>query len=189
MHDSFKYYVFYENGDKYILLRTVLKDVPGFYNDFKNKGKTMNLKFDDESKGNIIDIFELIGKKIKIDVDNYLYEGNRTDTCLRTKVLGETCLEKTRIKQTTNTIPNGRPKYNLRVLLQIQSIYYSNKDVTEDTKYYPQVLLEQCRYTSFVNNKLIHDVLDFADSESDSELDLEDEEFNEMTVQTHILIM
>ena len=45
-------------------------------------------------------------------------------------------------------------KYNL--------FTYSNKDVTEDTKYYPQVLLEQCRYTSFVNNKLIHDVLDFA---------------------------
>ena len=52
----------------------------------------------------------------------------------------------------------------------------------EDTHFYPQVLLEQCRYTSFVNNKLIHDVLDFTDSEPDSEPDLEDGEFNEMTV-------
>ena len=188
MHNPYKYVVFYEDFDKYIPLRIVIKDVPGFYNDFKDNGKTMNLKFDDKSTGNIIDIFEHIGKKLKIDFDNYLHEDNRGDTYLRTKVLGETCFRKNKDK-TTNTIKNERTKYNCRVLLQTQSVYYSNKDVIEDTKYYPQVLLEQCRYISFVNNKLIHDVFDVTDSEPDFEPDLEDEEFNEMTVQIHILII
>ena len=41
----------------------------------------------------------------------------------------------------TNTIPNEKTKYNGRVLLQIQSVYYNNN---EDENYYPQVLLESC---------------------------------------------
>ena len=55
-----------------------------------------------------------------------------------------------------NTILNEKSKYNCRVLLQIQSAYYSTKDKDknilsgEDTKYYPQVLLEQCRYAFFL---------------------------------------
>ena len=41
-------------------------------------------------------------------------------------------LEKTRIKK-TNTTPNERTKYNCRVLLQIQSVYYNNnKGIIED---------------------------------------------------------
>ena len=97
----------------------------------------------------------------------------RVDRYLRTGELGETCVRKNKDK-TTNTVLNESTKYNCRVLLQIRFVYYSNKDVVEDTKYYPQVLLEQCKYTSFVNNRLIHDVLDFTYSEPDSELDLED---------------
>ena len=66
MHGSYKYYVFYEDGDKYVPLRIVLKDVPGFYKDFKDNGKAMNFKFDgdDESTGKTIAIFEHIGTKL-----------------------------------------------------------------------------------------------------------------------------
>ena len=102
----------------------------------------------------------------------------RGDDYLRTKVLDETCFRKSKAK-TDNAIPDERTKYNCRVLLQIQSVYYSNKDVIEDIKYYLRVLLEQCRYTLFVNNKLIHDVLDFTDFEPDSEPENEYEEEEE----------
>ena len=40
-HDSYKHFVFYEDGDKYILLRITFKDVLGFYNDYKDNGKAM----------------------------------------------------------------------------------------------------------------------------------------------------
>ena len=38
-HNSYKYYVFYEHSDKYIPLRIILRDVNGYYNDYKDKSK------------------------------------------------------------------------------------------------------------------------------------------------------
>ena len=70
---------------------------------------------------------------------------------------------------------------NCRVLLQIQSVYYNNnKGIIEDEDYYPEVFLQHCRYTFFVNNKLIHEAPDFTDSEPESES--EEEEFNKNSV-------
>ena len=48
-------------------------------------------------------------------------------------------------------------------------------------KYYPPVLLEQCGYRVFSNNKLIHPDLTFTDSEPD-ESDESEEMTNENTV-------
>ena len=59
------------------------------------------------------------------------------------------------------------------------------KDDNDDIRYYPQVLLEQCVYTIFSNNKLIHPKLAFTDSKPDSEPDDNDkskEVINENTV-------
>ena len=67
-HDSYKHYVFHEDGDKYIPLRIIFKDVLGFYNDYKDNGKKMRFKLDDVSLGKSIDIFELIGKNLKIAI-------------------------------------------------------------------------------------------------------------------------
>ena len=83
--------------------------------------------------------------------------------------------------KTTNTIPNERTRYNCRVLLQIQSVYYNNEDIIKDIDYCPQIFLQQCRHISFINNKLLHNVLHFTDSEPDSESE-SDEKCNEDTV-------
>ena len=65
--------------------------------------------------------------------------------------------------------------------MQIQTVYYNkNKGTIEDEDYYPQVFLRHCRYTFFVNYKLIHEALDFTDTEPESES--ENEEFTEDTV-------
>ena len=48
----------------------------------------------------------------------------------------------------------------------MQYVYYNNnKDILEDEDYYPQVFLQHCRYTFLVNNKLVHEALDFTDTE------------------------
>ena len=63
-----------------------------------------------------------------------------------------------------------------------------NKDIlsddNDDIVYYPQILLEQCLYRAFSNNKLIHLKLIFSDTESDDndEFDESEGEFNENTV-------
>ena len=47
-HNPYKYYVFYEDDDEYISLKITLLDVRGFYNDYKDNGKTMNFKLVDD---------------------------------------------------------------------------------------------------------------------------------------------
>ena len=68
--------------------------------------------------------------------------------------------------------------------MQVQSVYYSMND-KDDIVYYPQVLLEQCGYRLFSNNKLIHSDVIFTDTEPDSESndsDESEEEINQNTV-------
>ena len=154
--------------NEYIPLKITLLDVPGYYNIFNDDGKTMKFKLDDNSLEKVIDIFEHIGEILKIDLDHYLYEDMRGEVYFRTKVSDETYFRRDKEK-TTNTIRNEKTKYNCRVLLQMQSVYYiNNKGIIKDEDYYSQVLLQHCRYTFFVNNKLIHEALDFTDSEPES---------------------
>ena len=142
----------------------------------------MNFKLDDDSIDKSIGIFDCIERKLKIDLDNYLYEDKRGEEYLKTIVSNETCFKKDKDKG-INTIPNENTKYNCRVLLQIQSVYYSmkNKDILSDGNddhigYYSQT----CRYKVFSNNKLIHPDLNFTDPEPD-ENDESEEEINENT--------
>ena len=180
--------MFYEHNDKYIPLKIILIDVVGYYNDYRDTGKTMNFKLDDDSLHKIIDIFEYIEEKLKIDLNNFTFE-SKGEQYLKTKVSNETCFRKDKDNK-TNIIPNENTKYNCRVLLQLQSVYYSmkNKDIlsddNDDIVYYSQILLEQCLYRAFSDNKLIHPKLIFSDTEPDDndESDESQEEFNENTV-------
>ena len=127
-HNSYKYYAFYEHDDKYIPLKIILKDVVGYYDDCKDKGKTMNLRLHDDSLDKIYDIFDYIEKKIlKIDLNNFTYE-SKDEEYLKTKVSDETCFRKDKDNK-TNIIPNKNTKYNCKVLLQAQSVCYSMKVV------------------------------------------------------------
>ena len=71
---------------------------------------------------------------LKIDLDNYLYEDKKGDTYFNANVSDETCFRKDKDK-TTNTISSEKTKYNCRILLQIQSVCYNNKDMLEDIAY------------------------------------------------------
>ena len=139
------------------------------YNDYKDNGKTMNFKLDDDSQGKIYNIFWHIEEKLKIDLSDFTYVSEGKEH-LKTKVSSETYFTK---NNKNNIIPNENTKYKCRVVLQIQSVYYSMND--KDIKFYPQVLVEQCSYKTFSNNVLIHPDLKFTDSEPDSESNDSDE--------------
>ena len=144
--------MFYEVRNKYIPLKITLLDVPGYYNIFNDNSKTMNFKLNDDSLGKIIDIFDHIREALNIDLYHYLYDDNNGITYFKTKVYDDTGFRTDKDK-TTNTIPKEKTKYNSRVLLQIQSIYYNNNvSIIQDEGYYPQVFLHQCRYNFFANN-------------------------------------
>ena len=133
----------------------------------------MNFKLDEDLLEKITNILDHIGKILNIDLDYYFYDDNNGITYF-ILLHEETCFRKDKDK-TTNTIPDEKTKYNCRVLLKIQSVYYNN---IEDTNYYPQLFLESCRYKFLANNRLIHDVLDSTDTEPEIE---SKEEFNEDT--------
>ena len=85
----------------------------------------MNFKLDDDS-------FDHIGEILNIDLYHYLYEDNDGITYFLKKVSDDTSFRENKDKK-TNTTPNERTKYNCRVLLQIQSVYYNNnKGIIED---------------------------------------------------------
>ena len=119
-------------------------------------------------------------KKLGIDDhSNFKYESNRDEEYLKTIVSDETCFRENK----ANRIPNENTKYTYRVLLQIQSVYYSMEDNIDEIEYYAQVLLEHYVYKVFSNNILIHKDLVFTDTEPDSESnDESEEEINENTM-------
>ena len=151
----------------------------GYYSDYKDNSKydakysakRMNFKLDDNLLDKIYDIFEHIEKKLKIDLNNFTYE-YKGEEYLKTIVYDETCFRKNKDNK-TNIIPNENTKYKCRVLLQIQSVYYSMKDKgilsddNYDIVYYHQMLLEARGYKVFSNNKLINPKLIFSDTEPD----------------------
>ena len=122
----------------------------------------------------------ILKKKLGIDdLSNFKYESNRDEEYLKVSVSDETCFRENK----ANRISNENNKYTCRVLLQIQSVYYSMKDNIDEIEYYAQVLLEQCVYKVFSNNILIHKDLDFTDTEADSvSNDASEEEINENTM-------
>ena len=133
--------MFYKDDNQYIPLKIPLLDVPGSYNIFNDNGKTMNFMLDVDSLTNFIDIFAHIGEILNIDLYHYLYDDNNSITYFKTKVSDNTGFKKNK-DATTNTVLNEKTKYNCRVLLQIQSVYYKNKDIIEDIGYYPEVFLQ-----------------------------------------------
>ena len=87
--------MFYEHDDKYIPLKIILKDMVGYYNDYKDNGKTMNLRLDDDPLDKIIDIFEYIEEKLKILI--ILHMKVKVKNILQQKYLKKYALEKTMI--------------------------------------------------------------------------------------------
>ena len=138
-------------------MKIILFDVLGSYNDDKDGGETMNFMLDDNSLEKIIDIFNHIREILTIDLGYYLYDDSRGNTYLKTKLYNETCFRTDNNKK-VNAIPNEKTKYTCRVVLQIQSVYYSNYN--KDIIYYPQVFLQDFRYKFLANNRLIYENLD-----------------------------
>ena len=136
----------------------------------------MTFKPDDDFIEKFYDIFEHIEEKLGIGLNSSVHE-SRGEEYLKTTVSDKILFEK---DNETNIIPNERVKYKCNVTLQIQSVLYNMED--KDIKYYPQVLLEDCCYEAFSNNRMTNLHLKHTDKpESESESESE-EEINDDTV-------
>ena len=97
--------MFYEHDDECILLKIVLKDMVGYYNDYKDNSKydakyiakRMNFRLNHDSIDKDYDIFENIEEQLEIGLNIYMYE-SRGEEYLKTIASNdEIWFKKTRI--------------------------------------------------------------------------------------------
>ena len=81
------------NTDKYIPMKIILRNAVGYYNDYKDNGKTMNFKLNDDSLHKIIDIFEYTEEKLRVNLHMKVKVKNN----LKQKYLMKHALERIRI--------------------------------------------------------------------------------------------
>ena len=97
--------MFYEHYDECIPLRIILKDVVGYYDDYKDNSKydvkysakRMNFRLNGDSIDKVNYIFEHIEEKLGIDLNNFIYESRDEEMILKRSYLMKHALEKTRI--------------------------------------------------------------------------------------------
>ena len=195
-HNAHIYYVLYEHNNEYMPWRITLKDVVDYY-DVYNDDKRMNFKINDELRDKIYqgltNIFEHIEEKLNITLNDFTFE-KKGESYFKIKVTDETCFKEninptsilkegkvTPKESDVRFIPKEDVMYTCRALLQIQSVFFKIKDKNDGIIYYPQLLLKQCACKKFINKVRFHPDLDFTDTETESELE-SDEEINESTV-------
>ena len=80
-HNSYKYYVFYEDDDGYIPMKIILSDAAGYYNDYKDNSKyflkcntkRINFSLNNDSMDKIYDIFNYFEEKLNIGFNDFTY--------------------------------------------------------------------------------------------------------------------
>ena len=178
-HDPYKHYVFYEHNNKLIPLKVFLMDVTGSYYSFSDDNKTMNFIFKGALFEKCCEIFSDIETKLGLQINDFTYY-NGYATYFRTKVTDETGFRQNNDTE-ESILPRQKTNYNCRILVKTASVFFNNnKDNKNDIIYYAQVLLEECRYTTMINRRLLLDNFDLSDNDPDSESESE-EEFNENT--------
>ena len=173
----YKYYIFYEDGGKYIPLNTCFsKALAGYYNDKwfddGNVSKTIGFVISDDLVDRVNDIFNHIEEKLSIALENLIYKGE-INHYLRTKIYKITCFIKKGYED-DHIVPNKNTKHECKPLLQIQSMYYAKED-KRVIFYYPQTRLEQCGYKDFIEYNIAYKNFMFADTEPESEEEVNDD--------------
>ena len=167
--NSLKYFIGYNDGDVIRPLCILLPQMIGYVKHF-DSNKTMSFKVSDnkllkkynkiwERVGNLLNI-EFDSKPVYGDVDKYIKA--------KTKMSGDRVNTNFQGKK----VPKENVSYKCISLIMLDCVIRVNK------KYYPQTLLEECKYVikknkmeNLINNDLSLSSSDESDNESDNESD------------------
>ena len=162
-----KYIIGYNDNDDIIRPYIKLPQMIGYVKRF-DSNKTMSFKVSDERLlKNYNKIWEKVSHLINTEFDSEpVYDDN--DENIKTKI--KSYGDKINTNFQGKKIPNENLSYKYLSLIVLNSVIRANK------KYYPQILLEECKYEIKKNKmeNLINDDLDSTSSdESDKEFDNE----------------
>ena len=160
---SFKYFIGYDDHDYFGSLCIKLLQMTGYVKHFDNN-KTMSFKvIDNKLLKKYTKIWERVSSFMNIEFDSEpVYGDNDKYIKAKIKLFGD----KVNTYFQGNKIPKENASYKCLSLIMLDSVIRVNK------KYYPQTLLEECKY-EIKNNKMenfVNDDLELSsfDNESDN---------------------
>ena len=164
--NSFIYFIGYNDDDVIRPLCIKLPQMIGYVKSF-DSNKTVSFKVDDnELLKKYNKISEIISSLLNIEFDSEPVYGDN-DKYIKKKI--KMCEDKVKTNFQGKEIPKGDASYKCLSLIVLESVIKVSK------KYYPQTLLEECKYV-IKKNKIenLNDgdlYLSSSDSESDNEFD------------------
>ena len=169
--NSLKYFIGYNDGDVIRPLCILLPQMVGYVKHF-DSNKTMSFKIsDNELLKKYKKIWEKVGNLLNIELDSEPVYGD-VDEYIKTKIKMYEDRVNTNFQR--KKVPKENPSYKCLSVTMLDSVIRVNK------KYYPQILLEECKYVikknkmeNFINNDLSLSSSDESDNEDDNESDNE----------------
>ena len=165
--NSFKYFIGYDNLDYIRPVCIKLPQMIGYAKCF-DSNRPMSFKIADKKLlKKCIKIWERVSSFVNIEFDSEPVYGDN-DKYIKTKI--KSYGDKVNTNFQGNKMPKENASYNCLSLIMLDSVISVNK------KYYPETLLEECKYKIKQNkvDNLINDDLESAgefDSEPDSEFE------------------
>ena len=170
--NSFKYFIGYNDNDIIRPLCIRLPQMTGYVRKF-NENSTMSFRVEDKQLlKNYNKIWEKIEKLMKIDFESKPVYGD-DDKYIKTKIK---TYEKSIITNFHNKkTPKEKASCKCLSIIMIDSVIKANK------KYYPQILLEECKYIQekIKTENYINEDLEKSESDSDSNNETESDIDNE----------
>ena len=169
--NSLKYFIGYNDSDVIRPLCILLPQMVGYVKHF-DSNKTMSFKIsDNELLKKYKKIWEKVGNLLNIELDSEPVYGD-VDEYIKTKIKMYEDRVNTNFQR--KKVPKENPSYKCLSVTMLDSVIRVNK------KYYPQILLEECKYVikknkmeNFINNDLSLSSSDESDNEDDNESDNE----------------
>ena len=169
--NSLKYFIGYNDGDVIRPLCILLPQMIGCVKHF-DSNKTMSFKIsDNELLKKYKKIWEKVGNLLNIELDSEPVYGD-VDEYIKTKIKMYEDRVNTNFQR--KKVPKENASYKCLSVTMLDSVIRVNK------KYYPQILLEECKYVikknkmeNFINNDLSLSSSDESDNEDDNESDNE----------------
>ena len=167
--NSFKCFIGYDDNDVIRPLLAKLSQMIGYARKF-NENVTMSFKVNDKQLlKNYNKIWKKIEELMNIDFKSKFVYGN-DDKYIKTKIKIYATSIITNFHK--NKMPKGKAPCKCLSIIRIDSVIKANK------KYYPQILLEECKYIQekIKTENYIDEDLENSDSNNETESDIDNDE-------------
>ena len=170
--NSFKYFIGYNDNDIIRPLCIRLPQMTGYARKFDENATMSLIVKDKQLLKNYTKIWEKIEKLMKINFESKPVYGD-DDKYIKTKI--KTYAKNTITNLHNKTIPKEKALCKSLSIIMIDSVIKANK------KYYPQILLEECKYIQekIKTENYINEDLEKSESDCDSNNEIESDLDNE----------